>query len=81
MRHLRDIRRGVTDGRTDGPSYGDAMTHLKRLTKHLDRSGNALTAHKRQKKQSVTIRPTESRRVHATKNQIVLKSSLISNLV
>ena len=29
MRHLRDIRRGVTDGRTDEPSYRDAMTHLK----------------------------------------------------
>ena len=40
MRHLRDIRRGVTDGRMDGPmdgptdgptdrpSYRDAMTHL-----------------------------------------------------
>ena len=40
MRHLRDIRRGVMDrrtdgrtgGRTDGPSYRDAMTHLKRET-------------------------------------------------
>ena len=38
MRHLCDIRRGVTgrrmdgwtDGQTDRPSYRDAMTHLTR---------------------------------------------------
>ena len=34
MRHLHDIRGGVTDGLTDGwkdrPSFRNAMTHLKR---------------------------------------------------
>ena len=43
MRHLHDIRRGVTDRRTDRqtdrrtdrPSYRDSMTRLKRITKIL----------------------------------------------
>ena len=39
MRHLPDIRRGVTDRRTDRrtdrPSYRDSMTRLKRITKIL----------------------------------------------
>ena len=52
MRHLSDISRGVTDGRTDGwadgrrdggtdertdgPSYEDAIARLKRETNSLD---------------------------------------------
>ena len=39
MRHLRDIRRDDTDGRTDGrtdrPSFSDAMTHPKRSWKDI----------------------------------------------
>ena len=38
-----------TDQRTDTASYRGALSHLKRLTMHSGRSGNAVNACKRQK--------------------------------
>ena len=43
MRHLLDIRGGVTDGRTDRHSYRDAMAYLKKNLFKYESKSSSLT--------------------------------------